>query len=143
MEGSKRGLLLLLVFVTALWVLGVAFLVSAWVVGIAFLIPGLVLLALCGGNARLRNNGSVAAWAACTLAPLGCLVILAVANVHLHEFTGGGAGCDSMAQDCSPQVAQGIAHLVSLGAFIAAGILTLCLIAVSQPSCPPEPAISP
>ncbi|MGH2448046.1 MAG: hypothetical protein ACRDFS_05520 [Chloroflexota bacterium] len=122
----------LLIAIIVLWLLGVVFLSSAWIAGLVLLIPGLFLLGLCCRQAWKGNWGAAAAWAGCSYAPLAIIAIFALGNIHVHEFTGGGATCDAMAQDCNPQVAQGIAHSLSLAALVATGILTLRFIRVAR-----------
>jgi hypothetical protein len=121
-----------LILIALLWLVGVACLAGAALVGAVPALPGLCALAICTRHARRGQFGAVEAWAAWSLAPLGFLSIISLASIHLHEFTGRGAGCDAMAQDCSPQVLQGLAHTASLAAFVAAAILTVVLIVHSR-----------
>ena len=132
MDAGGTSVRRLLILVPLLWLVAAAFLANAWVLGIGLLIPGLLILSLCFRQARRKAWGAVAAWAACSLFPLGCLALVALANVHLHDFTGGGSGCDYMAQNCDPQVAQGLVHVLSLAACGATAIATLRLITASQ-----------
>lgn len=119
--------------IVLLWLVGVAFLANAWVIGIILAVPGLLALALCARQALKGRWGSATAWVGCSLGPLALLGIFALANIHLHEFTGTvGSGCDPMAQSCDPQVGQGMAHALSLVTFMAVGIITLRLLAIER-----------
>ncbi len=123
--------------IVLLWLVGTAFLANAWVIGIILAVPGLLALALCARQAVKGKWGAATAWAGCSLGPLALLGIFALANIHLHEFTGAvGSACDPMAQSCDPQVAQGLAHALSLVTFIAAGITTLELLAIERETHP-------
>jgi hypothetical protein len=122
----------LLGVIIVLWLVGLALLLDAWLVGIVIAAPGLVTLAL-GMRQTLKSDwGAVAAWAACSLAPLSVLCLVALSHVHLYEFTGGGSPYDCVLQDCSANPALGIVHGVALGAFLGAGIMTLRLIALAN-----------
>ena len=129
---SLDGPFKLLIVIILLWLAGVALLGDTWPIGFALLIPGLCLLALCLRSARTENWGAVAAWAAFSLAVLACEGLIALANVHLHEFTGLGSNCDAIAQTCGPQMGQGIVHSLPLLSFLAAGIVTLRLIRAAR-----------
>ena len=133
-DGTKHARSLwLLGLIVLLWLVGTAFLANAWIIGIVLAIPGLLALALCARQALKGSWGSATAWAGCSLGPLALLGIFALANIHLHEFAGTiGSGCDVMAQSCDPQVAQGLAHALSLVTFLVAGIATLRLIAIER-----------
>lgn len=87
----------LLIGIAAFWLLGVAMLGDARTVGMVLGVPGLLAPALCAREAHRGRWGAVAAWACCALVPLAFLRVLALADVHLHEFTGSsGASCDPM-----------------------------------------------
>ncbi len=130
--GRARSLWLL-GSIVLLWLVDVAFLANAWVIGIILAVPGLLVLALCARQALKGRWGSATAWAGCSLGPLALLGIFALANIHLHEFTGTvGSACDPIAQSCDPQMAQGLAHALSFVTFLAAGITTLRLIAIER-----------
>jgi hypothetical protein len=122
----------LLIFIALLWLLGVALIADVRVVALVLLVPGLAVLALCARHVRKGDFDSVAAWAACSLAPLAFLAVIALGRVHLHEFTGRGSACDYMAEDCGPQLAQGIVHVLPLSMLVLAGIATLGLIALAR-----------
>lgn len=131
--GTKHGKsFLLLGSIVSLWLVGTAFLANAWIIGIILAVPGLLALTLCARQALKGRWGAATAWAWCSLGPLPFLGIFALANIHLHEFTGSGSRCDAMAQSCDPQVVQGLAHALSLVSFIAAGMATLRLIAIER-----------
>jgi len=126
-----RSPLRLLTFIILLWLIGTALLADVWLIGLVLLIPGIVVLGLCVRSTLREDWGSVAAWAAFSLAPLGCLAIIALAHVHLPEFIGLGPSCDAIAQTCGPQIGQGLMHALPLIVLVVAGLATLRLIATS------------
>jgi hypothetical protein len=123
---------LLVACIIPLWLIATGFLVVTIPISLAFALPGLVALGICLRSSRRNEWGRVAAWAAWSLAPLSFLAVLALAPIHLHEFIGWGAACDAIAQDCSPQPLQGLAHTAPLDAFAAAAAGTVWLIALAR-----------
>ncbi|HZU12973.1 MAG TPA: hypothetical protein VFB58_09050 [Chloroflexota bacterium] len=116
------------VMIAVLWLAGIAGLGDGIVWGVVISVPGLAVFAVAVRELARGRHGSFAAWACCALAAIGCLCLVGLANIHLHEFTGGGPGCDYMAQNCDPQPLVGLGHALALILFIGAGVLLLRLV---------------
>lgn len=129
---KRRKQLWLLVLITVLWLAGLGLLVDTAVIAAEFSVPGFIALAIYARQVAKRRYDSAVPWACIALAPLAFAAAIALGNIHLHEFTGVGPGCDAMAQVCDPQPLQAAIHSCSLVLFIATGIAILRLITAAR-----------
>jgi hypothetical protein len=126
MRRFKNSLLLGTILV--LWLIGVVFLGDLVSLGAVLSVPGLWAIGLASWEMQKGKYGAVAPWACIALSLLGILLIFALTNVHLHEFTGGASDCEN--ETCSPQPLKGLAHSASLLAFIACATAILRLMRI-------------